>query len=104
MVGPTVNPLLVDVLLRFRMHHIALVADISKMYRAIELPSPDRDLHRFVWCNQSDTLQDYRMTRVTFGVSFIANMAVKQNAADHAQEFPLAAKVVGEASMTASLE
>ena len=48
MVGPTVHPSLIDVLIRFRMHRIALVADISKMYRAIELPLPDRDFHRFV--------------------------------------------------------
>ncbi len=41
-VGPTVHPSLVDVLLRFRMHRIAIVADISKMYRAIELPPSDR--------------------------------------------------------------
>ena len=37
------------------------------------------------------------MTRATFGVSascFAANMAVKQNALDFAEEFPLAAKVV----------
>ena len=36
------------------------------------------------------------MMRVTFGVSassFAANMAVKQNAIDHAQEFPLAAEI-----------
>ena len=101
MVGPTVHPSLVDVLIRFRMHRIALVADISKMYRAIELPLPDRDFHRFVWRrDQSDTLQDCRMTRVTFGVSsssFVANMAVKQNATEYSHEYPLAAKVVDEA-------
>jgi len=46
-----------------------------------------------------DPLCDYRMTRVTFGVSassFAANMAVKQNALDFATEFPNAAKVVDE--------
>ena len=58
-VGPTVHPSLVEVLLRFRMHRIALVADISKMYRAVELPPADRDLHRFVWrSNPNETLQD----------------------------------------------
>ena len=34
MVGPTVHPPLIDVMLRFCMHRIAIVADISKMYRA----------------------------------------------------------------------
>ena len=98
LVGPTVHPPLIDVILRFRSHRIALTADVSKMYRAIELAKPDRDLHRFVLrSKQEDTLKDYRMTRVTFGVSassFAANMAVKQNAIDLAHEYPLAAEAV----------
>ena len=101
MVGPTVHASLIEVLLRFRMHRIAVVADVSKMYRAIELTDADRDLHRFVWRESpEDTLQDYRMTRLTFGISsssFIANMAVKQNAEDYTMDYPLAAKVVEEA-------
>ena len=101
LVGPTVHSSLVDVLLRFRLHRIALIADVSKMYRAIELVELDRDLHRFVWRSDVDKpLEDYRMTRVTFGVSassFIANMAVKQNSIDHALEFPKAAKAVNSA-------
>lgn len=69
MVGPTVHSPLIDVLLQFRMHRIAIVADISKMYRAIELPEADRDFHRFLWrAEPSDPLMDCRMTRVTFGV------------------------------------
>ena len=32
LVGPTVHSPLTDVLLRFRTHRIALVADVSKMY------------------------------------------------------------------------
>ena len=49
LVGPTVHSPLLDVLLRFRLHHIALTADVSKMYRAVELIESDRDLHCFVW-------------------------------------------------------
>ena len=70
------------------------------MYRAIELIPDDRDLHRFVWRRSpSETLRDYRMTRVTFGVSassFAANMAVKQNALDFATEFPSAVKMIDQ--------
>ena len=98
LVGPTVHPPLIDVLLRFRIHRIALTADVSKMYRAIELVPSDRDFHRFVWrSEQSQTLKDYRMTRATFGVSascFAANMAVKQNAIELASKYPLAADAV----------
>ena len=98
LVGPTIHPSLVDVLLRFRFHRIALTADVSKMYRAIELTQSDKDLHRFVWrCNPEEPPQDYRMTRVTFGVSassYAANMSIKQNSIDFASEYPLAADVV----------
>ena len=100
MVGPTVHPTLIDVLLRFRQHRVALTSDISKMYRAIELTLEDRDFHRFVWrSSENEKLRDYRKTRVTFGVSassFAANMCVKRNATDYAQEYPLAAKAVKE--------
>ena len=98
LVGPTIHPPLIDVLLLFRSYLVALTADISKMYRAVKLTESDRDLHRFVWRSDSNALlKDYRMTRVTFGVSassFAANMAVKQNATEYAQEFPLAADVI----------
>ena len=98
LVGPTTHPPLVDVLLRFRLYPVALTADVSKMYRAIELTDDDKDLHRFVWRSQpDDPLKDYRMARLTFGVSassFTANMAVKQNAIDYSHEFPMAAEVV----------
>ena len=87
LVGPTIHPPLLDALLRFRLYPVALTADVSKMYRAIELADGDRDLHRFVWrSDPKEPLKDYRMTRVTFGVSassFAANTAVKQNAIDY---------------------
>ena len=100
LVGPTVHPSIVDVLLRFRFHRVALITDVSRMYRAIELTEPDRDLHRFVWRKSpKEPLKDYRMTRVTFGISasaFAANMSVKQNAVDFALQYPLAVKAVNE--------
>ena len=98
MVGPTVHPPLIDVLMRFRRYRIAMIADVSRMYRAIRLTELDKDLHRFVRRDSPNApLQDYRMTRVTFGVSassFIANMCVKQNAIDFGSQYPGAAKQV----------
>ena len=82
----------------FRFHRIALTTDVSKMYRAVRLVDSDKDLHRFVWRKEpSEPLVDYRMTRVTFGVSassFAANMSIKRNATDLANEYPLAANAV----------
>ena len=98
LVGPTIHPPFVDVLLRFRLHRVALTADVSRMYCAVMLTESDRDFHRFVWRqNPNEPLQDYRMTRVTFGVSassFAANMSVKQNALDFTLQYPLATKIV----------
>ena len=70
LVGLTVHSSLVDVLLWFQLHRIALIADVSRMYRATAVTEADKELHRFVWRNSpEDTLKDYRITRITFGVS-----------------------------------
>ena len=91
-VGPTLQATLSDTLIRFRKHPVALNADISKMYREVQLAPPDRDLHRFVWRdNPNHQLQDYRMTRVTFGVSaspFLAVRTLHQTAEDHGEGYP----------------
>ena len=101
LVGPTIHPPLLDVLLHFYLHRVALVADVSRMYHPIELTKSDRDLHRFVWRrNHKDPLLDYCMTQVTFGVSsssFAANMSVKQNVLDFAMDYPLAFDAVNKA-------
>ena len=41
LVGPTIHPPLIDVLLRFQLHPVALTADVSHMYRAVLLPESD---------------------------------------------------------------
>ena len=37
LVGPTVNAPLLDVLLRFRLHRVAVTTDVSQMYQAVFL-------------------------------------------------------------------
>ena len=73
LVGPTVHSSLVNVLLRFRLHRIALTTDISRMYRAVLLDEDDKDLHRFVWRRRStEPLCDYRHDSNNFWcISFI---------------------------------
>lgn len=59
MVGPTVHPLLTDVMIHFRNHCIAVIIDVSWMYRAILLTKPNKDLHGFIWCdNPNGQLRD----------------------------------------------
>ena len=77
MVGPTIHASLADVLLHFHFHHVALVADISRMYRAVALSKSDRDLDRFIWRSTPDQLVRYYLWLVSS--AFIANMCVKKN-------------------------
>ena len=83
LVGPTLHPPLIDVLMCFRRHKIALTTDISTIYRAFILPTDHRYLHRFVRReDHTQPLRDYRKTWLTFIVSvppFDANMVIKQN-------------------------
>ena len=92
LVGPTIQATLSNTLLKFRCYPVALNADVSKMYREVKLANPDKDLHRFVWRKDpSAELQDYRMTRVTFGVSaspFLAVRTLQQTADDHGEDYP----------------
>ena len=37
LVGPTMHASLIDVLIRFRLHKVAMATDVSKMYRAVLL-------------------------------------------------------------------
>ena len=95
-VGPTLHPTLANILMKFRTFPVALTADVAKMYREVELLPADRDLHRFIWRpTPQDHLQDFRMTRVTFGVSASPYLAIKtlqQTAKDHGAEHPTAAE------------
>ena len=99
-VGPTVHSPLNDVLIRFRKHPYVLITDISKMYRAVGLDPNDRNFHRFLWRNNpEETIQEYRMTRVTFGITsapFLATKSVLQLAEEHQKTLPQAAKAVKE--------
>ena len=49
-VGPSLNPLLFDILVRFREKRVALVGDIEKAFLNIEVAERYRDCLRFLWC------------------------------------------------------
>ena len=49
MVGPKIQKDLFRILIRFRMHPVALSADIAKMYRQVQLDKEDKDYHRLLW-------------------------------------------------------
>ena len=77
-VGPMLHMTLDRILMRFRMHRVALTGDIQKMYREILLAPSDQNFHRFVWRAQvSDPVSEFCMNRVTFGVTSSPYVAVQ---------------------------
>ena len=73
--GPNLNPDLMSVLIKFRLHEIAYMADIKKAFLQISLSERDRDAVRFLWFTgppteeKDEKLRILRMTRVVFGAS-----------------------------------
>ena len=93
-VGPTIQPTLDQILLKFRTYPVAICGDISKMYREVMISTEDQSLHRFLWWEGvTQPLKDYQMQRVTFGVAASPYLAVKtlqQAAADFGSNLPQA--------------
>ena len=70
MVGPTIQQYLFQFLIRFRLHQVALLADIAKMYRQIALSREAQDSHRILWREDpSKPIEQFRVTRVTYGIA-----------------------------------
>ena len=90
-VGPTLHPTLYRILLKFRTYRVALTADISKMYREVQLSNSDKQLHRLLWqANTSDPIRDYCTNRVTFGIAaspYLAVRTLQQAAIDQAHPY-----------------
>eukprot|EP00794_Sanderia_malayensis_P019302 gene19302-biopygen16181 len=70
-VGPSLTPMIFDLLMRFRMNHIALVGDIEKAFLNIKIHEEDRDYLRFLWLRDihasNPEVVTYRFNRVVFG-------------------------------------
>ncbi len=95
--GPSFYPSVSHIINKFRSHKIGFSADISKMFREVGLQEEERDYHRFLARLPSGFIEEFRMMRLTFGVSsspFLATMVLLQVAADYEDEFPLAARAI----------
>ena len=53
--GPSLVPLLYDVLLRFRIFPIAITGDIARAFLNISIAEHDRDSLRFLWLETTET-------------------------------------------------
>lgn len=84
--GPKVQPDLVDILLRFRMHSIVITADIAKMYRQVLIHPEDRIFQR-IWYRETpeQSLKEFELRTVTYGTkaaSFLSTRCLLQLATE----------------------
>ena len=69
MKGQNVLTSLFEILLRWRFHPVAFVADISKMYHNVKTGALEGNLRRLLWrnFNQDQASDTYIFQKVTFG-------------------------------------
>ena len=84
--GPNLSPLLFDILLRFRLQKVALIADIEKAFLNISINPTQRDLLRFLWIKDSNAehldIITMRFTRLVFGLTcspYILNATIRHH-------------------------
>ena len=93
--GPPLTPLLMDIMMRFRCHQIALVGDIEKAFLMVGVNEADRDVLRFLWVKDpfasEPKVEIKRFTRLVFGVSsspFLLNATLRHHMSKYALSDP----------------
>lgn len=96
LIGEKLQTDLSVLLLQFRRHKIALTADVSKMYRQIEVHPNDRKYQKIFWReSEHEPLLTYELNTITYGQAAAPHCAVRslqQCAKDHAEKFPIGAE------------
>ncbi|XP_046966958.1 uncharacterized protein LOC124534969 [Vanessa cardui] len=97
-IGPTLQPELRHIIMRWRLTSICMSADIVKMYRQVKTDNRDNDFQRILWReNPNSEIKHYKLTRVTFGTASAPYLAVKtlqQVAHDDGADYPMAAETI----------
>jgi hypothetical protein len=93
--GPSLNPLLFHILLRFREKRTALFGDIEKAFLNVEVDEADRNFMRFLWLEDpndpSSKIIKYRFCRVVFGLNaspFLLNATLRHHISKYKSDDP----------------
>lgn len=94
--GPKFDQRIFDLLLRFRMHRVAVIADIEKAFLMVSMAKDDRDSLRFLWVDdvlkENPRIMTFRFTRVVFGVSsspFLLNATIRYHLEAYLEAHPV---------------
>lgn len=97
-VGEKLQRDLLETIMRFRRHPIAVSADIKMMYRQIKIIPEHWNLQRIFWREKAtDPLKEYHITRVIYGMASAPHCSVRamiEGANSFADQFPVAVKAI----------
>lgn len=97
-VGPVIQDDLYSILLRFRKHNFVMKADITKMYRQININPDQKHLQRILWReNPNKDISHYTLNTVTYGTSsasFLAIRSLQQAAIESRDKYPQASQII----------
>ncbi|XP_064486068.1 uncharacterized protein LOC135398613 [Ornithodoros turicata] len=104
--GPSLNPDMLHVMIKFRANTIALTADVEKAFLQIALAESDRDALRYLWYATTPRMgqplpeiEALRMTRVPFGATsspFLLAATLRHHFREMSDIFPSTCKILGE--------
>ncbi|KAL5488550.1 hypothetical protein EMCRGX_G017504 [Ephydatia muelleri] len=84
--GPSFKQRIADILVRFRLFPVGLVADIEKAFLMVSIADDNKDVLRFLWLDDIEAelpkIKVLRFSRVVFGVSsspFLLNATIKHH-------------------------
>lgn len=91
--GPSLQPIILDILLRNRMSTSCITGDIKKAFLQIKLDPADRDVQRLLWYNNLEErkITEYRFTRVIFGSTaspYILGATLRKHISQYREDFP----------------
>ncbi|XP_054744542.1 uncharacterized protein LOC129248959 [Anastrepha obliqua] len=95
-VGPKLQSDLSSIILKWRMHRVAFIADIEKCYRQILVSRPDADMQRIVWRDEQGKPAIYRLLTVTYGLNCSPYLTIKVLHTLATDDFPAASKILTE--------
>lgn len=94
--GAEAKPEIIEILLRFRVHRIAVVADIEKAFLMVSIAERDHDVLRFLWfkdaCTNQRELMELRFTCIVFGISsslFLLNATIRHHLNKYESSHPV---------------
>lgn len=97
-VGPNLQDDIFNIILRLRQHKFAMAADVTKMYRQINVSKKHLQLQCILWrWNRKEPIKTFQLKMVTYGMassSFLAIRRLQETARQMSQSYPESAEVI----------